>query len=118
MLESKVFTSLLTTKLYIPRLGLVSRQHLIERLSAGSSRLTLVSAHAGFGKTTLVSEWIASCKQPVAWLSLDEWDNDPACFLTDLIAALQKVAPKFGERALVLAIGGKSLLCGGFYLDE
>lgn len=96
-------TPLLTTKLYIPhaRPGLVSRQRLIERLNAGMScRLSLVSAPAGFGKTTLVSEWAAGCKRPVAWLSLDEGDNDPTCFLTYLIAALQTVAPKIGEGIL------------------
>jgi LuxR family maltose regulon positive regulatory protein len=97
-----VGTPLLTTKLYIPpaRPGLVSRQRLIQRLNAGSSGLTLVSAPAGFGKTTLVSEWVASCKRPVAWLSLDEGENDPTCFLTYLVAALQTVAPKIGEGIL------------------
>jgi LuxR family maltose regulon positive regulatory protein len=103
MLESKVVTLLLTTKLYIPhaRPGLVSRQRLIEWLNAGiSCRLTLVSAPAGFGKTTLVSEWVAGCKRPVAWLSLDEGDNDPTCFLTYLVAALQTVAPKIGTGVL------------------
>jgi LuxR family maltose regulon positive regulatory protein len=55
-------------------------------------RLTLISASAGFGKTTLVSEWVAGCGQPVAWLSLDEGDNDPTRFLTYLVAALQTAA--------------------------
>jgi LuxR family transcriptional regulator, maltose regulon positive regulatory protein len=62
-----------------------------EGLSSGR-KLTLVSASAGSGKTTLVSDWIASCECPVAWLSLDEGDNDPARFLTYLIAALQTLA--------------------------
>ena len=86
---------LLTTKLYIPpvRPELVSRPRLIERLNAGLQRkLTLVSAPAGFGKTTLLSEWIGEsanqrCGRPVAWLSLDEGDNDP---IRLTIAALQK----------------------------
>ena len=52
-------------------------------------KLILISAPAGFGKTTLVSEWLAGCLQPVAWLSLDEGDNEPTRFLTYLIAALQ-----------------------------
>ena len=52
-------------------------------------KLTLISASAGFGKTTLVSEWVAGCGRPVAWLSLDEGDNDPARFLSYLMAALQ-----------------------------
>jgi LuxR family transcriptional regulator, maltose regulon positive regulatory protein len=56
-------------------------------------KLTLISASAGFGKTTLVSEWIACCGRPVAWLSLDEGDNDTTRFLTYLVAALQTIAP-------------------------
>jgi LuxR family maltose regulon positive regulatory protein len=63
-------------------------------------RLTLISAPAGFGKTTLLSEWAAGCGQPVAWLSLDDGDNDPARFLTYLIAALQKARPDVGKTAL------------------
>jgi len=59
-----------------------------EGLAAGR-KLTLVSASAGFGKTTLVSAWVAGCGRPVAWLSLDEGDNDPTRFLTYLVAALQ-----------------------------
>jgi LuxR family maltose regulon positive regulatory protein len=65
---------------------------LIERLNEGlfsGCKLTLISASAGFGKTTLVSEWIANCGMSVAWLSLDEGDNDPACYLTYLMAALR-----------------------------
>ena len=84
-----------------PGLGWSSRPRLIERLNEGLHRkLTLISAPAGFGKTTLVSEWVAGCKRPVAWLSLDEGDNDPTCFLTYLVAALQTVAPKIGEGVL------------------
>jgi ATP/maltotriose-dependent transcriptional regulator MalT len=85
-------TQVLSAKLYIPgpRPKVVLRPRLIERLNeALHRRLTLISAPAGFGKTTLVSEWVASCEQPVAWLSLDEGDNDPARFLTYFIAALQ-----------------------------
>ena len=86
---------LLRTKLYIPppRSNVVPRLRLIERLNAGMDcRLTLISAPAGFGKTTLVSEWVAGCGLPVAWLSLDEGDNDPIRFLTYLVAALQTLA--------------------------
>ncbi len=87
-------TPILATKLYIPppRPKIVLRPHLIERLNKGlfsGCKLTLVAAPAGFGKTTLVSEWIAGCGRPAAWLSLDAGDNDPARFLTYLIAALQ-----------------------------
>ena len=94
-------TPLLQTKLYVPpaRSELVSRPRLIERLSAGLRRkLTLVSAPAGFGKTTLVSDWIARIQSPqsairdrVAWLSLNESDNESTRFLTYLIAALQTI---------------------------
>jgi ATP/maltotriose-dependent transcriptional regulator MalT len=78
-------TPILATKLYIPpfRPKIVLRPRLIDRLNEGLSsgcKLTLISASAGFGKTTLVSEWIAGYKRPVAWLSLDEGDNDPLAF--------------------------------------
>ena len=74
---------ILATKLYIPsfRRRVVLRPRLVERLNEGlaaGNKLTLVSAPAGFGKTTLVSEWVAGCGRPVAWLSLDEGDSDPA----------------------------------------
>lgn len=88
---------LLRTKLYIPHLhaDLVSRPHLLRRLNDGLRRkLTLISAPAGFGKTTLLCEWVAQNQMPVAWLSLDENDNDPARFLTYFIAALQTIAPQ------------------------
>ncbi len=94
---------ILTTKLYMPapRSRVVPRPRLIERLDAGlDGKLTLISAAAGFGKTTLVSAWVAGCGLPAAWLSLDEGDSDPARFLTYLIAALQTVAPRAGQGAL------------------
>ena len=70
---------------------------------ANGSRLTLVSAPAGFGKTTLISEWIADCQRPVAWLSLDEGDNDLTRFLTYLVAAaLQTFAENLGAGALAV----------------
>lgn len=96
---------ILATKLYIPslRAKIVLRPRLIGRLNDGLAKgggLTLVSASAGFGKTTLVSEWVAECGSPIAWLSLDEGDNDPTRFLTYLIAALQKVMANIGEGLL------------------
>jgi LuxR family maltose regulon positive regulatory protein len=96
---------LLTTKLYIPpvRRDLVSRPRLIERLNDGlhwGHRLTLVSAPAGFGKTTLLSEWVATCGRPAAWLTLDSGDNDPARFLAYLIAALQTIERGVGAGVL------------------
>ena len=91
---------ILATKLYIPppRPNLVLRSRLVERLNEGLSagrKLTLISAPAGFGKTTLVSEWVAHSESPVAWLSLDEGDNDPTRFLTYLVAALQTIWAKY-----------------------
>ena len=129
-------TPLLKTKLYIPQLrpDLVPRPRLIEQLNAGLHRkLTLVSAPAGFGKTTLLSHWISDfgfgisdssaalgtsvrLKKPsdipgvkspqpairnrVAWLSLDEGDNDPLRFLTYLVAALQTIEAGIGAGLL------------------
>ena len=93
-------TPILATKLYTPppRPKIVLRPRLIERLNEGTDcKLTIISAPAGFGKTTLVSEWIASCGRPAAWLSLDEGDNDPTRFLTYLVAALRTIAATLGE---------------------
>ncbi len=98
-------TPILATKLYIPapRAKIVRRPQLIERLNEGLSsgrKLTLISASAGFGKTALVSEWVAGCGQPVAWLSLDEGDNDVTRFLTYLVAALQTIMANIGTGVL------------------
>jgi LuxR family maltose regulon positive regulatory protein len=98
-------TPILATKLYIPlpRSNAVSRPRLIERLNEGLAmgrKLTLISASAGFGKTTLVSEWIATCERPAAWLSLDEGDSDPVRFISYLIAALQTIKAGIGESLL------------------
>jgi ATP/maltotriose-dependent transcriptional regulator MalT len=99
---------LLEAKLYVPkpRHGLVARPRLSERLGLGAeSKLTLISAPAGFGKTTLLAEWIAAAPagaRSTAWLSLDPSDNEPGFFWTYLIAALQTVAPGVGTTALSL----------------
>ncbi len=98
---------LLFTKLYIPppRPGIVPRPRLIERLNDGlvkGGRLTLISAPAGFGKTMLVSEWVASCGRLVAWLSLDEGDNDPVRFISYLVAALQTIKAGIDEGLLAI----------------
>jgi LuxR family transcriptional regulator, maltose regulon positive regulatory protein len=92
-------TPLLATKLFFPppRPNAVLRADLLARLNEGlHRRLTLISAPAGFGKTSLVSAWIGSCGRPAAWLSLDQGDNDPARFLAYLVAALQTIAPTIG----------------------
>src|SRR5512139_2494126 len=91
-------TSLLATKLHIPatRSRRVARLRLQQRLDAAlccEHCLILVSAPAGFGKTTLLVEWIQHSQLPTAWLSLDKGDNDLARFLTYLSAALEKIQP-------------------------
>ena len=116
-------STVLVTKLFFPaaRPELVPRPRLLERLDGGLHRkLTLISAPAGFGKTTLVSEWVQAigeaspliaamgeATQPIAcaWLSLDVGDNDPARFLTYFIAALnqiEEIDATFGEGSLTM----------------
>lgn len=94
---------LLRTKLFVPRLrpSRVPRPRLIEKLNNNlHGKLTLISAPAGFGKTTLVSEWASGCEQPVAWLSLDEEDSDAARFITYILAALQTIHTDIGKEIL------------------
>ena len=103
-----MLSAILGTKLYIPPPPpkVVHRQRLITRLNEGlaagrKSGVTLISAPAGFGKTTLISEWIACSGRPVAWLSLADRDSDLARFLTYFVAALRTVMPGIGEEVLV-----------------
>src|SRR5690349_7236131 len=102
---------LLTTKLQAPRLRRrpVARPRLTERLSGGNeAALTLVSAPAGFGKTTVLSDWLsaaAAADRSVAWVSLDARDNDPALFWAYLVAAVQTAAPDVGAGARALLSG-------------
>ncbi|MEO1523698.1 MAG: hypothetical protein AAFU78_23370, partial [Cyanobacteria bacterium J06633_2] len=84
---------LLETKLYLPKWSAdrVSRSRLIDRIYP-TRKLTLISAPAGFGKTTLLAEWVAAVPtRRIAWVSLDQSDNDPAVFWTYLITALQNI---------------------------
>jgi len=97
--------NLLSSKLQIPviRPGLVTRPRLLARLNEGLNRkMILVSAPAGFGKSTLLADWLRSIPLPAAWLSLDEDDNDLARFLTYLVAALQVLDPSLDNTALDL----------------
>ncbi len=90
------YVSLMQTKLYPPRSrsDLISRTHLIERLNDGlSGNITLVCAPAGFGKTTLLTEWLHAIDRTIAWLSLDEKDDELRNFLQSLTAALQTIFP-------------------------
>ncbi len=99
---------LIDSKLYVPKVqpGLVVRPRLLERLRRGAdARLTLVSAPAGFGKTTLLAEWLraaAGDDRSVAWLSLDPADDEPASFWTYVVTALQRAVPGVGSTALEL----------------
>jgi LuxR family maltose regulon positive regulatory protein len=104
-MRSDSLTPLLATKLHrpLPRAQLVRRPQLAERLTQGvMGPLTLVSAPAGFGKTTLLAQWLAESGMPVAWLSLEPGDNEPVRFLSYLIAALQTLDPHLGAVALTL----------------
>ncbi|GEM44552.1 LuxR C-terminal-related transcriptional regulator [Deinococcus cellulosilyticus] len=96
---------ILNTKLHRPDPGhlQVERSRLLDKLQAGldtGCRLTVVSASAGSGKTTLVSRWVEGCGRPVAWLSLEPADSVPNRFLTYLIAAVQTQVPDFGMSLL------------------
>jgi LuxR family maltose regulon positive regulatory protein len=91
---------ILSTKLYFPSTQpiWVKRNRLIDKLNnCFNARLTVVSAPAGFGKTTLLSEWIEQSEYPVGWVSLDQGDNDPKRFHAYIIAALQQIQPGFGS---------------------
>jgi LuxR family maltose regulon positive regulatory protein len=97
--------ALLHTKLGVPviREKRVARLRLVERLNADlwqgdgfARKLTLASAPAGFGKTTLIADWVGGQEPPAAWLALDATDNDPARFMAYLIAALQRINPAVG----------------------
>jgi LuxR family maltose regulon positive regulatory protein len=102
MSESSSTLRLLRTKLFAPRVHaeLVGRPRLLTRLDEGAHcTLTLLSAPAGFGKTTLLATWISQRETPVAWLSLDERDNDPPRFWMYVIAALRTVWSDVGETA-------------------
>jgi LuxR family transcriptional regulator, maltose regulon positive regulatory protein len=97
--------TLLSTKLRIPaaRPNRVSRPDLVTELELGlqaGRALTLISAPAGFGKTTVIREWIDTSARPVAWISVDEGDNDPTSFLTYLITALNQIDDRIGRTVL------------------
>ena len=101
--------AIVRTKLYRPPLppDWVPRPQLLEHLQRQRQRpLTLFSAPAGYGKSTLLSAWLEACDWPSAWLSLDESDNDLATFLSYIVSAVQTVFPEFGQdiQALLKAV--------------
>jgi LuxR family maltose regulon positive regulatory protein len=101
---------LLATKLHVPRPrpGFLARPRLTERLTEGTAGvLTLVCAPAGFGKTSLLGDWARRSRQPVAWLSLDGGDSDPARFWRYVAAALDELRPGVGQRVDALFQGGQ-----------
>src|SRR4051794_41689282 len=110
---------LLSTKLRAPapRRGLVARARLVDRLVDPTTLplLVLVSAPAGFGKTTLLTQWLTAARERagqglrVGWLSLDDSDNDVRAFLSHLLAALQASCPEVGSDALVLLATDRGL---------
>lgn len=103
--ERKKQYTVLSTKFYIPRLRpyIVSRPRLLEKLNEVKEReLALVSAPAGFGKTTLLSDWISQVKMPAAWISLDAGDNDIVHFLIYMIASLQQIKKDVGRVILTM----------------
>lgn len=98
-------TPIVKTKLHLPELRprLVSRQAILSAISASlrdGRKLTLISAPAGFGKTTLARAWVDSSRLPVVWLSLDETDSNPERFLSYLVAALQRIIAGIGADLL------------------
>ena len=106
-------TPLLDTKLFAPgrRSGVVTRPRLIALLERGAqARLTVISAPPGFGKSTLLADWLASASadRPAGWVSLDQGDNDPASFWAYVIAALEKASPGVGGTARELLESGRA----------
>ena len=96
---------MLVTKLHIPStsVSLVRRSDLFEKLNKGlDKKLIHISAPAGFGKTTIVSDWINQNKIPTAWYSIDKRDNDPVEFISYIIAGIQTIEKDFGQSSVKL----------------
>src|SRR6266508_3512655 len=108
--------ALLATKLHVPpgRAGFVARPRLRDQLDEGlARRLMLVCAPAGFGKTALLADWARRSQRPVAWLSLDQGDNEPVRFWRQVAAALERVRAGVGERVAGLLWPPAALVRGG-----
>jgi LuxR family transcriptional regulator, maltose regulon positive regulatory protein len=105
MVDTSSLVSIIKTKLYRPPVteDFVPRPQLVQRLDQNHARpLTVLSAPAGYGKTTLLSAWLEDCSCHSVWLSLDETDNDLAAFLTYFVASLRLQFPQVGEKILAL----------------
>jgi len=105
MADETTTDPLIRTKLHRPPVyrNHIQRPHLLERLEKNRQRpLTLVSAPAGYGKSTLVSDWLDSCDSPSAWLSLDKQDNDLGKFLSYLLAAVETIFPHAVSKTMTL----------------
>jgi len=110
MQDKETITPLLQTKLHRPPLprALVARPRLTDLLTFQPHRpLTLVSAPAGYGKSTLISSWVEALDCPVAWVSLDEHDSDLAIFISYILAALQTFFPSMGAETRALIRGAE-----------
>ncbi|MBN1315017.1 MAG: hypothetical protein JXA42_06100 [Anaerolineales bacterium] len=97
--------TLITTKFFKPRLSpnLVERPRLIRRLNTGLDKaLTLISAPAGYGKSTLIAHWLENIVRPSCWLGLDMGENDAVGFITNFVAAIQQIDPTIGTKVLSL----------------
>ncbi len=95
--------TILKTKLFMPPLreGMISRLRLIEQINNGiKKKVVFVSAPAGFGKSSLMVEWVAQTKMPVAWVSLDKSENDPINFLSYLVSGVQSIYQNLGDTIL------------------
>jgi LuxR family transcriptional regulator, maltose regulon positive regulatory protein len=103
---------IVSTKLHIPQVRntLVSRPRLMRKFNEGmEAKLTLVSAQAGYGKTTALSEWAKQCGSFVAWVSLDKQDNDWIQFWSYITASIQERVPEFGKTVRLLLEKGPSI---------
>jgi LuxR family maltose regulon positive regulatory protein len=105
--------TLVETKFFLPggRTDTVTRPRLTDLLSLGAGRLVLVSAPAGFGKTTLLGRWLTAVRDggtAAAWVSLDEDDRSPASFWTYVITALDRAVPGVGAGALAVLLAGQA----------
>ncbi len=103
---------LLETKMYIPpfKENSVCRTSLIKKINTGiEKKLTLISAPAGYGKTTLLSEWTQQCEMLISWISLCENDNNLVCFIESLITALRCVDKNIGAGSMMMLQSSKSL---------